>query len=164
MAGRPRTRRELTRGNDNDNEQDDDANDEAHAHLHVLPPHLLAHAVGAPSEALGRCSEVVGLVLERVETLAALTHGLNVLLHCCGGLPDFLCASQYMRLRCVVTLRFVLQRCTAASDEQTYLLDGFGAVCARLAAVLGAAGGDVGIIRLLAVGHGERCGGLRVLG
>jgi hypothetical protein len=50
----------------NDNEQDDDADNEAHAHLHVLPPHLLAHAVGAPSEALGGLGEVVGLVLERI--------------------------------------------------------------------------------------------------
>jgi hypothetical protein len=56
----------LTGRHNNDNEQDDDADNEAHAHLHVLPPHLLAHAVGAPSEALGGLGEVVGLVLERV--------------------------------------------------------------------------------------------------
>lgn len=53
----------LTRRNDNDDEQDDDAHNEAHAHLHVLPPHLLAHTVGAPSEALGGHGEVIGLVL-----------------------------------------------------------------------------------------------------
>jgi hypothetical protein len=56
----------LTRRDNNDSKQDDDADDEAHAHLHVLPPHLLAHAVGTPSEALGGLGEVVGLILERV--------------------------------------------------------------------------------------------------
>ena len=56
----------LTGRNNDDDEQDDDANDEAHAHLHVLPPHLLAHAICTPSEALGGYGEVVGLVLQRV--------------------------------------------------------------------------------------------------
>lgn len=50
-------------GYNNDNEQDDDADNKAHAHLHIFPPHLLAHAVGAPSEALGRHGKVVRLVL-----------------------------------------------------------------------------------------------------
>lgn len=38
--------------NDNDENEDDDAGNQAHAHLDVLPPHLLADAVGAPTEAL----------------------------------------------------------------------------------------------------------------
>lgn len=59
-------RLELTRRDNDDDKQDDDADNQTHAHLHVLPPHLLAHAVGAPSEALGGHGEVVGLVLERV--------------------------------------------------------------------------------------------------
>ena len=53
----------LTGRYNNDNKQDDDAGNEAHAHLHILPPHLLAYAVGAPSEALGGHGKVVGLVL-----------------------------------------------------------------------------------------------------
>jgi hypothetical protein len=36
--------------------------------LHVLPPHLLAYAVGASSETLGGHGEVVGFVLQGVQT------------------------------------------------------------------------------------------------
>ena len=57
---------QLTRRYNDDNKEDDDADNETHAHLHVLPPHLLAHAVGAPPESLGGHGEIVGLVLERI--------------------------------------------------------------------------------------------------
>jgi hypothetical protein len=56
----------LTRRDKDDEEQNNDADDEAHSHLHVFPPHLLAHTVGAPSEALGGGGEVIGLVLQRI--------------------------------------------------------------------------------------------------
>ncbi len=37
-----------------------------------LPPHLLADSVGAAAEALGRDGQVVRLVLQGIETFAAL--------------------------------------------------------------------------------------------
>jgi hypothetical protein len=117
IAGRSQTRRELTRGNDNDNEQDDDAHNEAHAHLHVLPPHLLAHAVGASSKALrGRC-EVVGLVLEGVETLAALCGPLDVLPHCLRGLLNFLDTSQYRDSRAALRRRKMRSWCATFAEN-----------------------------------------------
>ena len=80
----------LTRRNDNDDEQDDDAHNEAHAHLHVLPPHLLAHAVGAAAEALRRRRQVVRLVLQGVEAVAALRGFVQVVLHLAHCAVDFL--------------------------------------------------------------------------
>lgn len=80
----------LTRRHDDDNQQDDDADDDADAHLHILPPHLLAHAVGAAAEALrGRC-QVVGFILQGVEALAALGGFAQVFLHLGHGTVDLL--------------------------------------------------------------------------
>ena len=53
------------RDND-DNEEDDDADNQAHAHLHILPPHLFPDSVCSSSETLGRDSEVICLILQRV--------------------------------------------------------------------------------------------------
>src|SRR3954462_6008993 len=80
----------LTGRYNNDNKQDDDADDEAHAHLHVLPPHLLAHAVGPPSQALGRLAEVVRLVLQRVQACSSLRGFVDVGAHDADGAVDFL--------------------------------------------------------------------------
>jgi hypothetical protein len=80
----------LTRGHDDDNQQDDDADDNADPHLHVLPPHLLAHAVGAAAEALRGRRQVVGLVLQGVEAVAALRGFVQVVLHLAHCAVDFL--------------------------------------------------------------------------
>ena len=86
----------LTRRHDDDNQQDDDADDDADAHLHVLPPHLLAHAVGAAAEALRGRRQVVGLVLQGVEALAALRGFAQVLLHLGHGAVDLLFVTKRM--------------------------------------------------------------------
>lgn len=80
----------LTSRDDDDDEQDDDTNDQPHAHLHVLPPHLLADTVGAATEALSRSGEVVGLVLQRVETLSSLRDLVDVFSHHTNGVIDLL--------------------------------------------------------------------------
>jgi hypothetical protein len=87
----------LTRGHDDDNQQDDDADDNADPHLHVLPPHLLAHAVGAASEALRGRRQVVGLILQGIEAVAALRGFVQVVLHLAHCAVDFL-LSQSARL------------------------------------------------------------------
>ena len=50
-----------------------------------LPPHLLAYPVRAATEALGRYSKIVCLVLERVETLATLRDRVDVVTHDTDG-------------------------------------------------------------------------------
>lgn len=100
--------RSLTRRDNDDDEQDDDAYDEAHAHLHVLPPHLLAHAVGSPSEALGRRGEVVGLVLQRIQTGTSFRDLVDVVAHDADGAVDFLVLSARM---------FKHSRCKATSES-----------------------------------------------
>ena len=83
-------RAELTAGDNDDEQQDDDAHDDPDPHLHVLPPHLLAYAVGAAAEALGGLVQVFGFVLELVDVLAALGDGFEVLLHDVDGVVDLL--------------------------------------------------------------------------
>jgi hypothetical protein len=80
----------LTRRHDDDNQQDDDADDDADAHLHVLPPHLLAHAVGAAAETLRGRRQVVGLILQGIETVATLRGFVQVVLHLGHGAVDLL--------------------------------------------------------------------------
>lgn len=84
----------LARGNDcrddNDQDQDNDTCNQAHAHLHVLPPHLLAHTVCTATEALGRDSQVVGLVLQRIEALTTLRDLVDVVAHHTDGVVDLL--------------------------------------------------------------------------
>jgi hypothetical protein len=82
--------RSLTSRNNNNYNQDDDTRNQAHSHLHVLPPHLLAHPVGAAAEALGGNSQVVGLILKGIETLATLRHLVYVLSHYTNGVIDLL--------------------------------------------------------------------------
>lgn len=45
--------------NDDDDDEHDDADADDDPHLHVLPPHLLADAVGTAAEALGGYGEGV---------------------------------------------------------------------------------------------------------
>lgn len=80
----------LTRRYDNDDEQKDDANDDAHPHLHILPPHLLSYSVGATAEAVGLGREVVGLVLQIIQALAALRDLVDVVLHGVDGAVNLL--------------------------------------------------------------------------
>jgi len=80
----------LTGRNNDDDEQDEDADKQAHAHLHILPPHLLADAICASSEALGGGGEVVGLVLQRVEASSSLRDLVDVVPHDADGAVDFL--------------------------------------------------------------------------
>jgi hypothetical protein len=80
----------LTRRHDDNNQQDDDADDDADAHLHVLPPHLLAHAVGAAAEALRGRRQVFGLVLKGVEAVATLRGFVQVVLHHAQRVVDLL--------------------------------------------------------------------------
>jgi hypothetical protein len=104
----------LLTGRDDDNQyQNDDARNEAHAHLHVLlpdkavslhalnqgswpgcqthlPPHLLANAIRAATEAVGRCREIVGLVLQSVKPLASLRNFVDVLPHNANSVIDLL--------------------------------------------------------------------------
>lgn len=75
---------QLTRYDD-DQDQDNDAGNDAHAHLHVLPPHLLADTVGAPTETLGRNGQVVCLVLQIVDSLATLVGHVDVVPHGVDG-------------------------------------------------------------------------------
>ena len=80
----------LTTWNDDDQEQHDDGHDDPDPHLHVLPPHLLADAIGATAEALGGLVQVFGLVLELVDVLAALGDGFEVLFHHVDCVVDLL--------------------------------------------------------------------------
>ena len=80
----------LTRRHDDDNQQDDDADDDADAHLHVLPPHLLAYAVGATAETLRGRRQVVGLILQGIEAVATLRGFVQVVLHLGHGAVDLL--------------------------------------------------------------------------
>lgn len=75
---------QLTRYDD-DQDQNNDAGNDAHAHLHVLPPHLLADTVGAPTETLGRYGQVVCLVLQIVDALATLVGHVDVVPHGVDG-------------------------------------------------------------------------------
>lgn len=84
------SRGEHTSRDNDDHQQDYDGNDHAYAHLDVLPPHLLPHTVGSSAEALGRYSQVVGLVLERIETLSTLRNLVDVLPHHPDGVIDLL--------------------------------------------------------------------------
>jgi len=88
--------------NDDDENENDDASDQAHPHLHVLPPHLLANAVGATAEAMRRGRKVVGLVLEGVESLAALRYLVDVLAHHPDGVIDL--SLQSLRPRVAASL------------------------------------------------------------
>ena len=80
----------LTTGDDDDEQEHDDAHDDPDPHLHVLPPHLLADAVGAATEALGGLVQVLGFVLELVDVLAALGDGFEILFHDVDGVVDLL--------------------------------------------------------------------------
>jgi hypothetical protein len=81
---------QLTRHNDCNQDDDNDGSDDAHAHLHVLPPHGLPDPVGSAAEALGGDSEVVRLVLQRVEALSTLRDLVDVVTHDAHGAVDFL--------------------------------------------------------------------------
>ena len=85
-----REKGKLTRRHNDNHKQDNDADGDPHAHLHVLPPHGLAHAVRAAPEALGRDGEVVRLVLEVVEALAALRDLVDVIPHHVHRVVDLL--------------------------------------------------------------------------
>lgn len=80
----------LLTSNDNHDNQDNHAGKQAYAHLHVFPPHLLAHAICAPTEPLGRYGQVVGLVLQRVEAFTTLRDLVDVLAHHADGVVDLL--------------------------------------------------------------------------
>lgn len=82
--------RKLTNRDNNNYQQDDDTNNQAHAHLHVLPPHLLADSVGSPAETLRRDGQVVGLVLQGIESLATLGNLVDVVTHHTDGVIDLL--------------------------------------------------------------------------
>lgn len=79
----------TSRHNDNDN-QDDDNDDQANTHLHILPPHLFPHSVGSTAETLGGYSQIVRLILKRVEALTTLGDLVNVLTHHANGVVDLL--------------------------------------------------------------------------
>ena len=55
-----------------------------------LPPHLLAHPVGASAEALGRGRQVVCLVLEVIDALATLRNLVDVVSHHTDSVIDLL--------------------------------------------------------------------------
>lgn len=55
-----------------------------------LPPHLLAHPVGAPAEALSGGREVVRLVLEMIEALATLRDLVDIVSHYTDGVVNLL--------------------------------------------------------------------------
>lgn len=76
----------LTWYNDDQN-QDNNASNDAHSHLHVLPPHLFSDSVGATTEALGRHSQVVCLVLQLVQASTTLIGSIHIFLH---GVDGFL--------------------------------------------------------------------------
>jgi hypothetical protein len=88
----------LTRWNNDDTEEDDDTGDQAHSHLHILPPHLLpgdkleaslweiwysylSHSVGAAAESLSGHRQVVGLVLQGIESFTTLGDLVDILSH-----------------------------------------------------------------------------------
>lgn len=79
-----------TGGNDDNAEKDDDADDDADAHLDILPPHLLAHAIGTTAEALGGDGQVIRLILQGIKTLASLRHLVDVVPHDTDGVVDLL--------------------------------------------------------------------------
>lgn len=58
--------------------------------LHIFPPHLLADSVGTPAESLSGHSQVVGLILQRVETFTTLGDLVDVLAHYTDGIIDLL--------------------------------------------------------------------------
>lgn len=76
--------------NHNDTNKNNDANNETDLHLEVLPPHLLSHSVGSSSETLCRHRQVIGLVLERVESLSSLGDLVDVLSHDADSVIDLL--------------------------------------------------------------------------
>lgn len=70
-----------------------------YAHLHVLPPHLLADTVGTTTETLGGHGQVVGLILQRIEALAALRNLVDVVAHDANGVVNLLCRELAKRAR-----------------------------------------------------------------
>lgn len=74
----------------NHNNDENDTNNQTHAHFHVLEKHLFAHAVGTLSESLGRLSQVVCLVLQRVESFATLRESVDVVAHYAHGAVNLL--------------------------------------------------------------------------
>jgi len=75
---------------DDDDEQDGNPDTDEDAHLHILPPHVLANSVCAPSESLGGHCEVIGLIPQHVDSLAALSDLGDVLPHNADGVIDLL--------------------------------------------------------------------------
>lgn len=55
-----------------------------------LPPHLLSNAVRTSTEAMSRGSQVVGLILKGIETLAALGDLVDILAHNTDRVIDLL--------------------------------------------------------------------------
>jgi hypothetical protein len=51
---------------------------------------LLPDTISSTAEALSRDSQIVGLVLERIQTLATLGHFVDVLPHDADGVIDLL--------------------------------------------------------------------------
>lgn len=79
-----------TSRDNNDDEQHNDTNNQTHAHLHILPPHLFSYSVCASSKSLGGDSQVVGLVLQRVKSLASLRYLVDIFTHDSDGIVDLL--------------------------------------------------------------------------
>lgn len=64
-----------------DDYQNNNTDNQADSHLGVLPPHALADSVGTALELARGLCKLVGLVLQTVESLASVGHGLDVLVH-----------------------------------------------------------------------------------
>lgn len=80
---------ELTSQNDDKNQSRDSSNN-PHPHLDVLPAHIFSDTVGPASEAISVVLQVVGLVLQDIEVLAALGKLVDVGLHGSGGSIELL--------------------------------------------------------------------------
>lgn len=63
------------------NDEDNNTCEQAQSHLHILPPHALADTVGTALELARGLCQCVRLVLQTVKMLAALGHGVEIVLH-----------------------------------------------------------------------------------
>jgi len=80
----------LRRSNryDNQQKQHNDPDNDPDPHLDILPPHLLSDTIGAAAEALRGLVQILGLVLQLVDVLAALGDRFEILLHDVDGIVD----------------------------------------------------------------------------
>mmetsp|Transcript_13599 Transcript_13599/g.49448 ORF Transcript_13599/g.49448 Transcript_13599/m.49448 type:complete len:272 (-) Transcript_13599:219-1034(-) len=108
----------LAGGEEDDEDHDEDDHGEDELHLEGLPPHLAAQVAAAVEEGVGLVAQVVGLVDEQLQLLAAAEHLLDVVHHDGLHLGDLLLHAAHL----VELLRMLLRELQVRADARAELL------------------------------------------